>query len=289
LDFALYPWRFTFVAHDALYFPQGKAGNILRGALGSIFREIDVEAYAQLFRPEGRVGGPSGFADRPRPFVLRASRLDGRRVVPGERFDFDLHVFAIQDPALERFRTAFARLAEEGLGPGRGRAELVGVEQLDEQRRPGTGPERLQPLRIPIDKETEPVRRVLVRFVTPTELKAGRELVERPEFGVLIARVRDRVSGLRALYGEGPLDIDHKALGERAAEVRMPRCEIRHVEVERRSTRTGQVHPLGGFVGEAEYEGDLAAFVPWLRVAEWTGVGRQTVWGKGEIACEVLG
>jgi CRISPR/Cas system endoribonuclease Cas6 (RAMP superfamily) len=53
--------------------------------------------------------------------------------------------------------------------------------------------------------------------------------------------------------------------------------------VERRSSRTGQTHSIGGFVGEAEYEGDLAEFVPYLKAAKWVGVGRQTVWGKGEI------
>jgi hypothetical protein len=43
---------------------------------------------------------------------------------------------------------------------------------------------------------------------------------------------------------------------------------------------------LGGFVGVAEYEGDLNEFFPYLEIARWTGVGRQTVWGKGEINCE---
>ena len=32
-----------------------------------------------------------------------------------------------------------------------------------------------------------------------------------------------------------------------------------------------------------EYEGELGEFVPFLRAAEWTGVGRQTSWGKGAI------
>ena len=48
------------------------------------------------------------------------------------------------------------------------------------------------------------------------------------------------------------------------------------------------MHSIGGFVGEAEYEGDLAEFVPYLRVAKWTGVGRQTVWGKGEVEVRIL-
>ena len=37
-------------------------------------------------------------------------------------------------------------------------------------------------------------------------------------------------------------------------------------------------------MGEAEYEGDLTEFMPYLRAGEWTGVGRQTTWGKGAIA-----
>ena len=46
-------------------------------------------------------------------------------------------------------------------------------------------------------------------------------------------------------------------MGERAAAVRMTRCELQRTEVDRLSSRTGQRHPLGGFVGEAEYEGEL--------------------------------
>jgi len=61
------------------------------------------------------------------------------------------------------------------------------------------------------------------------------------------------------------------------------RCDVRQVDVVRRSSRTGQVHSIGGFVGEAEYEGELDEFICFLRVVKWTGVGRQTVWGKGVI------
>ncbi|MCU1257176.1 MAG: hypothetical protein JWO80_61, partial [Bryobacterales bacterium] len=43
---------------------------------------------------------------------------------------------------------------------------------------------------------------------------------------------------------------------------------------------------IGGFLGTAEYEGELAEFLPYLQAAKWTGVGRQSVWGKGEISVE---
>ena len=130
--------------------------------------------------------------------------------------------------------------------------------------------------------------RLRVEFLTPTEVKGGEQVLARPEFLTLLARARDRVSALRGLYGEGPLPIDFRGSNARAARVRMTRCELQHVPGERRSGRTGRVHPLGGFVATAEYEGDLGEFVPFLRAAEWTGVGRQTVWGKGAIRVVVL-
>jgi hypothetical protein len=223
-------------------------------------------SYARIFEPAADGPGPSGFADLPRPFVFRAMHLDGRRIAPGEAFAFGVNLFDLQPGALAHLTAALAELVREGFGPGRGRAELAEVS-----------PAELSVM--PLDPLPEPVGHVFVRFVTPTELKGA----DRPEFAVLAGRIRDRISKLGELYGDGPLDMDFRGFGERAARVSMTRCELRHLHVERRSSRTGQTHSIGGFVGEAEYAGELAEFVPFLRAAKWTGVGRQTVWGKGEI------
>ena len=128
------------------------------------------------------------------------------------------------------------------------------------------------------------VSRVRVEFLSPTELKNA----PRPDFGPLFARIRDRVSALRALYGPGPLEIDFKAMGDRAAEIQTAVLDIRDVARARTSRHTGQQHQISGFVGYAEYEGALTEFVPYLEAARWTGVGRQTVWGKGEIQVRLL-
>jgi len=187
---------------------------------------------------------------------------------------------------------AFAQIGHEGLGPGRARAELKAVYQLDECRSPAAqvydgranvmkqpGP----PLELNLTPGPGELRRLSVRFMTPTELKGGGQLTEKPDFPVLFARVRDRISTLRALYQSGPLGIDFRAMGRRAAEVQLTRCGVRWRDAVRRSSKTGQAHSIGGFVGEADYEGNLTEFVPFLKAAEWTGVGRHTVWGKGAI------
>ena len=79
-----------------------------------------------------------------------------------------------------------------------------------------------------------------------------------------------------------------RAMGERAREVRLIQQSIQRVDRNRTSRATGATHPIGGFVGEAMYEGDLGEFLPYLEAGFWTGVGRQTVWGKGEIRTTVL-
>jgi hypothetical protein len=175
--------------------------------------------------------------------------------------------------------------------------ELARVEQLGADRKPQAevfdgrtflARSALPPVELDLRPRAERVERVRVRFLTPTELKGGGGVALRPEFGVLFGRIRDRVSTLRALYGAGPLGIDFRGMGERAVRVRLVGSALRWTETTRRSGKTGQVHPFGGVTGEAEYEGELAEFVPYLEVAQWTGVGRQTVWGKGVLGKGVL-
>jgi hypothetical protein len=252
-------------AGEPLFFPAGKAGNVLRGAFGMMLRETaEAPDYARIFAPKASGGGPSGLADSPRPFVFRAAHLDGKTIAASDAFHFDVHLFDTRNDIRPQFEAAFAHW----------RAELVSVEQQDGSVEFG-GP-------------IEPAGRVRVEFVTPTELKSrDPEGAARPEFAVLFARLRDRISTLRTLYGAGPLDIDFRGMGERAALVRLSHCDLKWHQTERRSSRTGQTHPLGGFTGAAEYDGELGEFLPYLRAGKWTGVGRQTVWGKGEICFQV--
>ncbi len=310
--FRLQPLRFSFLAKDSIRFANGKSANILRGAFGTVFRRLACVpqcgdaaicerrascSYARMFQPAAIAPGPSGLADWPRPFVFRAMHLDGRTFAPGDTFHFDVNLFDGQTSAVAYLVLTFAELAHEGLGPGRRSVQLINVAQLNERREPIAtifengrmqGPQHPAPLELGLDAHGGHVSRLRVKFLTPMELKSGHQIATRPDFGILAARVRDRISTLRELYGGGALTIDFRAFGERASEVKMSRCEITTVDLRRRSSRTGQVHPIGGFVGEAEYEGELDRFLPYLKVAEWTGVGRQTVFGKGAIEIDVL-
>jgi hypothetical protein len=229
--------------------------------------------------------------------VLRARHLDGRAIPAGKPLYFDLNLFLLDPSVIADLIRTFAQLAREGVGPSRKKVALTRVEVLDENGRAcaaldedaSTLTEGDPPyIALTLDRPAGRVRRVRITFLTPTELKSGQQIVPVPDFRTLAARIRDRLSTLSNLYGAGPLAIDFRAFRHRAALVDTTSCDLTHFDVLRKSSRTGQVHPIGGFVGEVEYEGELAEFVPYLNAARWTGVGRQTVWGKGEIATTIL-
>jgi len=306
LDLKVLPLRFTLRAIDPLRFPPSGPANALRGMMGLALRAAVCTPdcvspalcpqrrtcpYARLFEPLPQ-NLPPGFQNPPRPYVLRTPELSRGTLQPGESWSFDLHLFDTRPPHLSGPLLGSLRaISKEGLGLGRGRAELIRADVLDGDAQPA---HPLEPaaepriLTLPLEPLREPVRRVRIRFVTPTELKQAGEIAPEADFSVLFSRLRDRVSTLRALYGDGPLPVDFQTMGRRAAAIRLVRSDLAAVRASRRSSRTGQVHPLGGFTGEAEYEGDLGEFLPFLRAGWWTGVGRQTVWGKGAIETEVL-
>lgn len=268
------PLLLTFRAIDELRFPEGPASNTLRGALGLLG---GAGLWPARRSPErGNWPSPSGLADAPPPFVLRSSHLDQQSFAPNSEFHFHLHLFETRDESLALIQAAFSRLYQEGLGPGRARVELLSIANTT-------------PIEISLAPPPGPIPQLTVHFQTPTELKSRAAIAQRPDFPILAARLRDRIATLSDLYGTASLDLDFRAFATRAAGIRMTHCDIHHESAHRRSTRTGQTHPLGGFVGQASYEGDLREFLPWLEAAHWTGVGRQTAWGKGQLRTQRFG
>ena len=269
---------FRFAAREPITFDACGSGNWLRGAFGSALREIAclpdcpgraglpiaacpslaVCAYAQVFEPRS-AKGPSGLSDPPRPFVFRLAHLANRSLVCGGEFSVQMNFFDTRRDDFGAFARAFSRLAH---------AELIAASST--------------PFSLSLAAVTDRPKRICIQFVSPTDLKSSN--ANSPfDFSTVFTRARDRVSTLRALYGQGPLSIDFRALGERARAIRTARSDLHRVRRERRSARTGQIHDIGGFIGTAEYEGPVEDFLPILRAARWTGVGRHCVWGNGEI------
>jgi len=261
--------------------------------------------------------------DIPRPFIFRAPQTHQTRFEKGERFEFGLVLIGRALDFLPYFVLSFRALTGEGLGLNRAKCTLEKVEEIgvpsngagpndtlaraDRCARPdtklvysvedqifrATGSDSAS-IRSDLWIKTRlrqfsgangnaSVQRVTIRFLTPTFLRADAEVVRRPEFHHLFKRLRDRINALSTFFGDGPLDIDFRGLGERAEKVRTVAAQTEWVERSRTSSKTRQRHELSGFVGEATYEGDLAEFLPWLTLGERVHVGKHTAWGNGWI------
>lgn len=228
----------------ALYFPEGKAENVLRGMAGLLIPRVAPESAAGILHPVWR-GAPSGYATPPKPFLFRAFPLDGLRLQAGDAIAFDVHQFAPALPVREVLIRVMALVETEGLGPGRGRIRLLDVETWDSLHS--------------LDAEEE-IDQLTLRFLSPAAVS--------PAFPSLIARLHDRVNALSTLYG------GHPPLPPlERTDVRALRDDTSIRSRQRRSTRTGQQYDTGGIVGEIEYSGPLGRALPFLRLGQWTGVG----------------
>ncbi|MCX6602433.1 MAG: CRISPR system precrRNA processing endoribonuclease RAMP protein Cas6 [Acidobacteria bacterium] len=307
MNLQLRPLRFTFLARQPVHFPPGKAANVIRGALGHTLRSSSCTpecpgaatcpfrsdcAYARLFEPTTPGQGPSGLTDWPRPFVLRAAHLDGLTVPPGTNFSLDINLFDLHPHAPLHLIRALSQLADTGLGPGRGSVLLTSVAVLSADSHPSQTLYQanqflplteMETLTLSLLPPVEPFTSLQIKFASPTELKGVPHHPTTIPFAPLFARVRDRLSNLRRLYGDGPLDIDYRQLGDLATSVTCTSTVLHHASVDRFSSRRQTTHSLSGFLGHATYQGNMTPFIPYLQAAFWSGVGKHTVWGNGKI------
>lgn len=236
---------------------EGFAANWLRGAVGEALH-ADPQAYEAIFRGGlYRAASPAGMTNAPRPFVLCPNfSLD--------RVDLETRLLGPHaESVVPAWEEAMVRLATAGLGP-----ERISLK-LESSAEPAT-------VCIPFEPDG-PCAGARLEFLTPTAWKGADGLA----FAPLFARIRDRV-----LYFAAPGE-DKSALcrdlASIAAGVGVGESALIPTEMERRSPRSGARHRMGGVTGWVQFRGELGPLWPLMRAGEWTGVGRHTAWGFGQV------
>lgn len=287
-------------------------GSLLRGAWGHALRDLACQMgpeqpcascplragcfYPPLFEPVIEGDPPpflEGLPAAPRPFLFEPE---------GEQ-----QAFATRDPL--RFRLvligravalqghavlALERMARRGLGARRHGFELADVAFVTEDgsRVPGYDLARRRwvceapALEPTVDPAPE---RAVLRFLTPTRIKAAGQLRAQVGFRELAFRLLRRVLELATVHAPGAeVYWDLEPLLERAAGVHVLRSDVVWQDWDRYSNRQQRKMTLGGFVGEMEIEGDLAPFWPLLRTGEIVHVGKGTTFGLGRMVVEPI-
>jgi hypothetical protein len=276
-------------------------------------------AYGQLFmpKPTQESGVLKKQQDAPRPFVIEPPGLHTEEDLNQEELSFRIVLFgtAVSESAL--FLSTLIRLCKEGIGRNRTPLDMVQViaehPQGDEIVLVGTESEIHSPSRYytlsdfgfdsnKILVDEAPL--LTIHFTSPLLLKAGsgvlpngnrveaREVRELPAFGVLISRLRDRLSSLSTFFGDKWL-VDFRAIGERASQISIHQSKTVWLTRSRRSTRTGQAHEISGLVGHTTYrfgsQSELDFFLPLLRIGELIHVGKNAPWGNGGNSHRIVG
>lgn len=263
--------------------------------------------YKAVFEPSPPPGAESlsKNQDIPRPFVFRAPHTRQTRFKQGQAFEFGLVLIGRALDFLPYFVLSFRELATEGLGLNRARCSLERVEQItqipgrdvqgcqtgviyaaeDQLFRATEGRTAGEWVRICLQngsaRESDGAQRLTIRFLTPTLLRAGGQVIRRPDFHHVFKRLRDRINALNTFFGDGPLGVDFAELGKMAEEVRTVACNVTWTERFRTSSKTWQRHELSGFMGEATYQGYFPEHLSWLLLGELVHVGKHTAWGNG--------
>ena len=320
-DLSLLHFRFNLEPKVPLHMPAYNKGNVIRGGFGSTFRRIVCHAtcrepetcelrnvcpYTTVFHPFVPEGSEkiSKNRDIPRPFIIKAPLETKETYLPGERLSFDVVLVGKVKEYLPYFIVTFKELSQAGLGRARTPLDLVAVESVgtNGDMTPVYGRETnlVQPPRESLSWESiiqgnghkdgfDNVQRLILRFLTPTMLKADGLQARRPAFGPIAKRLRDRINALAYFYCGNGLDIDFKAFGDDADKIATVADSTRWVESSRYSRRRELTHDLSGFVGEVSFEGDLAPFIPYLKLGEYVHVGKNAVFGNGWYRIESMG
>ena len=221
--FEFYRFRFHFRAARPGAFPAGQERQ--RGARRLRHRAAR-DRRSRGLRPPVRAGhgsratAPSGLADWPRPFVFRAAHLDGLTIPAGRQLLSRRRTSSIcAQPVLPHFRAAFADWPERASGPDAAAPNWSGSSNwtwtgacASVWRDPAAAsPIRLDPEPAPVEPRARPL--------------SDADGVEERRRRSGASRVPDSLRAVCATasapcarcMAPGPLDIDFRGLGERAA------------------------------------------------------------------------
>ena len=240
--------------------------------------------------------------DRPRPYILIPPIDGARHYAPGETLTFGLTLFGDIVTLLPYIILSLPTLESVGLGRKqqetyRQRGTFM-VREI-EVYHPLSGKHQtlyqsgkaqvaasilaVTPQEVQEQAATLPTDRLTLNFLTPTRIVDQEHLVSRPAFRPLIHRLLERLDALNTEYGTGDTTMFPPAqeLLILAENIRCVKDATRWEDVGSYSRRTRQRTPVGGILGQATFEGDLAPFREILLWGELVHVGKSAVKGNG--------
>lgn len=308
-------YRLAFTAAEPLPL-FGQATGILRGGVGLMLKRIAcLQPNGALCQSRCAVRGPCvcgylfegapppdvpvlrGQTAIPPPLILSAAHPLPDLLEPGAPLVGELLLFGQAIWQLPSVLAALHALGWSGLGKARVRARLsevtarlpdreVALWEPHQGRLMGNQP---PPASAAAWSGGAPAvgHSLTLHFITPTQLKHQDQAIRTaPEFHVVVRTLLRRLSSLCAFHAGQRWEIDYAGWIERAAQIEIAEAAVTWQEKTRYSTRQQQVIGLHGLVGEVRYTGEVAPFLPLLRLGALIHVGKGIVFGNGRYTLE---
>ncbi len=223
----------------------------------------------------------------PHPFIL-SPPLDLRRLGRGETLPLAFTLIGNGNAYLPYVVHAFERAGALGIGPTNGTFEIAG---LDQETAPGSeqfdaimDAGKLAP-RPPRTPTTPPLPDIVaLQFDSPLRLKYRGQLLTPPRFAfaAIVANLLRRVSMLSYFHNDAALDLDFKALVDRANSIAPTHEDLHWYNWARYSNRQKTRIQMDGLIGSVAFRGaDIAPWWPLLWLGQYLHAGKATSMGLG--------
>jgi hypothetical protein len=277
------------------------SGSMLRGVLGRSLRaagcarrtatcKADCEAqnqctYARLFDPPVPNPAPHRFLHgqtrAPQPLIPLFPTPGQIDLEKGRNFSIAVRLLGpLHLGEMEMVLAALEGVSAFELGQDNGGVAFDGATILGRREMP-----------IAMDGDSRGAERVEIVFETPTWLEHDGKLMKTLVFQSFFRAVYRRLTVLCALYGtlDERDDVDFARLDEVAKRIELAEQNIKVLEPwQRRSVARGREHSMQGVLGSVIFVGnELAEFMPTLRLAAKTHIGKSTSFGQGRIRIAV--
>jgi hypothetical protein len=301
-------FRFHLHSREKIYLPHYK-GSALRGGFGNIFKRtvcINYErecnkcvlqekcVYSYIFEtplPQ-KLKEKSKFKMQrpPHPYVFEPPFASQSEYAPGEEFIFNLILIGHGIEYLPYFIFIFEELGKRGIGKGRGKYELVRVDNEENEKIYEAG-KLSDNFKIKSFKDiinecdlTANInyQQVKIKFVTPIRIVLGGELTTELDFNLFVTNLLRRVSWLSIVHCDGELEFDYKRFIANTDGIKTKAINVEWYDWERYSSKQDTRMKLGGFLGNLTFEGDLKEFFPFIKLGEYIHIGKQTSFGLGK-------
>lgn len=306
-------YRFIIKPQRELILPLYK-GSTLRGGFGYAFKRavcMDREeecakcvhrnkcVYSYVFETsitqKAEKGERLKDEDVPHPFIIEPPLDKRQHYGIDDRLDFHLILVGRAVDYIPYFIFAFEELGRIGIGKNKGKYSLEKVISLNKDKEiiiyDGNSHFRddyqvIDSAELIQEASQLNYHQVTLCFLTPARIKYEGKLTMDIDFEIVMRNLLRRLSWLAEVHCDEKWKLEWKEIIKRAKEIKTIHSDLRWHDWERYSQRQGTKMKMGGFLGEITFEGDLAEFIPFLRLGEYLHIGKGTVYGLGKYEIE---